>query len=66
MTRRIWAPAAALALAAAGAQAQLPPSGFEVGEPFPDLALPSAADGRPLSIADFAGEKVVLHVFASW
>jgi hypothetical protein len=39
---------------------------FRVGEPFPDLAFPSAADGTPVSIADFRGHKVVLHVFASW
>ena len=39
---------------------------FRVGEPFPALAFPSAADGTPVSIADFRGHKVVLHVFASW
>jgi hypothetical protein len=40
--------------------------GFRVGEPFPSLAFPSAADGTPVSMADFRGHKVVLHVFASW
>ncbi len=39
---------------------------FEVGRPFPDLALPAAEDGRKLSIRDFRGEKLILHVFASW
>ena len=39
---------------------------FSVGEPFPDLVLPSLEDGRPVSIAHFQGTKVVLHVFASW
>lgn len=39
---------------------------FPVGEPFPDLRLPALDGGDPLSIADFRGEKVVLHVFASW
>ena len=39
---------------------------FEVGEPFPDLVLPSLVDGLPASIAQFRGKKVVLHVFASW
>ena len=39
---------------------------LEVGKPFPDLVLPALEDGRPLSIADFKGERVVLHVFASW
>ena len=47
------------------AVADEPPS-FEVGWPFPDIALPSMDDGTPMSIADFRGEKVVLHVFASW
>ena len=40
--------------------------GFAVGEPFPTIALPALEDGRPRSIADFRGKKVVLHVFASW
>lgn len=48
------------------AQAGLPPSGFEVGEPFPALAFPSAEDGEPISLADFRGHKVIVHVFASW
>ena len=39
---------------------------LEVGQPFPDIAFPSAADGTPMSIASFRGQKVVLHVFASW
>ncbi len=39
---------------------------FRVGEPFPDLLLPAAADGRTASLADFRGQKLVLHVFASW
>ncbi len=39
---------------------------IEVGEPFPDLVLPALDDGRPLSIADFRGDKIVLLVFASW
>lgn len=39
---------------------------IRVGEPFPDLVLPSAKNGKPMSIADFAGKKVVLQVFASW
>ena len=39
---------------------------LEVGRPFPLLVLPAAADGRPLSLADFRGRKTILHVFASW
>ena len=41
-------------------------SRIEEGLAFPDLTLPAIADGRPRSIADFRGRKVVLHVFASW
>lgn len=39
---------------------------FAVGEPFPDILLPSLANGRPLSLAQFRGQKVLLHIFASW
>ena len=38
----------------------------EVGRPFPDLVLPSVADGRPLRVSDFRGTKLALHLFASW
>jgi hypothetical protein len=41
-------------------------SRIEEGRPFPDLTLPALDDGRPLSVSDFRGRKVVLHVFASW
>jgi hypothetical protein len=39
---------------------------IEVGKPFPEIALPSLADGRMTSIADYRGRRVILHVFASW
>ena len=42
------------------------PPVLEVGQPFPDIAFPSMEDGSPMSIADFRGKKVILHVFASW
>jgi hypothetical protein len=48
-----------------GAQLKLPPTIAEE-KPFPELFLPSLDDGRPLSIASFRGQKLVLHVFASW
>jgi hypothetical protein len=38
----------------------------EVGQPVPDIVLPSLQDGRPASLAQFRGKKVLLHVFASW
>jgi hypothetical protein len=58
----------AIFTSAAEGSAQGPPlsAGFEVGAPFPSIALPALEDGRPRSIADFRGKKVILHVFASW
>ncbi len=41
-------------------------SPFQVGQPFPDLTLPALQDGLPASIRDYRGQKVILHVFASW
>jgi hypothetical protein len=42
------------------------PKGLNPGEPFPTLALPSADDDRPVSMADFRGRKVIANIFASW
>ena len=42
------------------------PHGFNAGEAFPTLALPSAADGRPVSLAAFRGKKVIVNIFGSW
>lgn len=43
-----------------------PPTGFEVGQPFPPITLPALRDGRPMSIMQFRGQKLILHIFASW
>ena len=40
--------------------------GLEPGTPFPHLTLPAIEDGRPMSVADFHGQKVLLHIWASW
>ena len=57
-----------LAAAVPGLPAGAGESGAEiaVGRPFPDLVLPSLADGRPASVHDFRGTRLVLHIFASW
>lgn len=39
---------------------------FKVGEAFPPIVLPKADDKSPMSLADFRGQKVLLHIFASW
>ena len=38
---------------------------LEVGSPFPDLAL-RTLDGDVQRVSDYRGEKLILHVFASW
>ena len=48
------------------AQTSLPSSGIQVGEPFPDILLPTLEDGSPGSISQFRGQKILLHIFASW
>jgi hypothetical protein len=57
---------AGLSVARADSLALRPAPRFSVGEAFPLIALPVIEDGRARSIADFRGQKVVLHVFASW
>jgi len=39
---------------------------LKVGEAFPLVLLPSLEDGEPVSIAEFKGDKLVLHIWASW
>jgi hypothetical protein len=39
---------------------------LQAGRQFPNLTLPSLEDGRPASISDFRGRKLILHIFASW
>ncbi len=36
------------------------------GQPFPDIVLPDLETGEPTSLSRYRGERVVLHVFASW
>ena len=58
--------AASLLTGGTAAAQQLPPTGFDPGGVFPTTAFPSLADGTPMSVADFRGKRVILHVFASW
>ncbi len=39
---------------------------FRVGEPVPDVYLPTMKSGELRSLASFAGRKVLLLHFASW
>jgi hypothetical protein len=56
----------AMAISLEDAMAKPSSTGFKVGEPFPNLVLPSLEDGKPLSLARFRRQKVILHIFASW
>ncbi len=46
--------------------AQSQPPVLEIGKPFPVISLPAMRDGEAMSIADYRGKRVVLHIFASW
>lgn len=46
--------------------AQLPLLDIQVGSSFPTVPLTRADDGTLTTIEDFRGQKLVLHVFASW
>jgi hypothetical protein len=70
MAKATWLAPTALAgalltLGVAGSKRSAP-ARIEVGAPFPDILLPALEDGRPLSVRAFRGQKVILHVFASW
>ena len=54
------------ALLLAAAPASNAQGRFQVGEPFPNISFPSLEDGKAASIADYRGQKVLLHIFASW
>lgn len=36
------------------------------GKPFPGLTLSMVQGGKATSLSSLAGQKVMLHVFASW
>ena len=38
---------------------------IEADKPWPGFYLPDL-EGKPLSVQDYRGKKVVLHIFASW
>jgi hypothetical protein len=39
---------------------------FREGQVFPAMIFPALDGGRPGSVADFRGKKLILHIFASW
>jgi hypothetical protein len=45
---------------------QAAPYAPKVGQRHPDFTLPNIATGKPVSLAEFRGKKVLLIHFASW
>jgi len=39
---------------------------FHEGQMFPTTVFPSLDGGRPGSVGDFRGQKLILQIFASW
>lgn len=67
--RSVFATLILTSLVCAGtAVAQLPPTGFEVGQRFPPLVLPDVDTGVLVSTDDYfaSGKRVIVAVFASW
>lgn len=59
----ILAACAALAVASPGSAGTYAP---QVGQPHPSFVLPAIDGGRPVSLSQFRGKKVLLIQFASW
>jgi len=39
---------------------------LEVGQPFPIILLPRLEDGLPDTLVNYRGQKLIMHIFASW
>lgn len=39
---------------------------FKPGDRFPTIALPRIDDGQASSVVQFRGQRLMLHIFASW
>ena len=46
--------------------ARAEPYAPRVGQRHPDFTLPTISDGKPVSLAQYRGKKVLLIHFASW
>jgi hypothetical protein len=66
MTRSTFGFLLALGVAAFAPPAGAAPYGPRVGQRHPDFTLPVIDNGRPTSLSDYRGKKVLLIQFASW
>ena len=65
LLRRTWTMAIALAALAAACDGVKPPRVPQAGDPAPVYAAVTI-DGKPVSLADFRGQAVLLNVWATW
>ena len=56
----------AMVFAAVGSAVRAVAASPQVGQRHADFTLASIADGKPVSLSDFRGKKVLLIQFASW
>lgn len=62
MNKILYAGVAAVALAATAA-AQTP---YHVGQPLPDLRLPTVDGQQTIDLKDYRGKRLLLIEFAAW
>lgn len=55
-----------VAVAAALCEIPVTAASPKVGERHADFTLATISDGKPVSLADFRGKKILLIQFASW
>jgi hypothetical protein len=53
-------------LLATGTPSRAAPYAPKIGQRHADFTLPDIATGKPISLSDFRGKKVLLIQFASW
>ncbi len=46
--------------------APLTAADLKVGDAFPEIVLPRIDDGEAQSLVQFRGQRLMLHIFASW
>ncbi|CAN5908114.1 hypothetical protein BH23PLA1_BH23PLA1_35480 [soil metagenome] len=58
--------AACAAVFGSGSPGFAEPYAPQVGQRHPEFVLPTIGEGRPVSLSQFRGKKVLLIQFASW
>ncbi len=64
MTRAVWVTSALLLWVSACAPGELGPP--QVGDPAPEFQAVSLETGRTVSLADYAGQTILVNLWATW